>query len=386
MVALWILSGCASVPKANIGEPTYALEADERRMMKRADELCEILDASGHIDPSPELEEYLNRVAHRLLPEGMSDQLVHVRVLNDPSLNAFALPNGRIYVHTGILAAMENEAQLAALLAHEMTHILHRHALKQFRSVINKSAFLSSMLTPIAAAGGNLGAILTELAVVSSIYGYSQQMEYEADENGFSLMAQAGYDVKEAGKLFEHIDRFIEDEEIKQPFFFSTHPQVRARIKNFQQLAEEKKPTAKGSDRGETAFVQMTKSLLLDNFNLCMQAGMFKTAQRTIMQYQKLHGEDAVGFFYLGELFRERQDHTKKEKKRDKTADYENALHAYERAIELDSHFAGAYKGKAMVLQKQGNADAAKVFYQQYLTLAPQAVDRRYIEQYMGTP
>ena len=79
-----------------------------------------------------ELEAYVNEVTQSLLPaeakwQGLS---LKVQVIQNPLLNAFVLPNGMMYVHTGLLARMDNEAQLAALLGHEITHVTHRHTIK----------------------------------------------------------------------------------------------------------------------------------------------------------------------------------------------------------------------------------------------------------------
>ena len=170
--------GCASVNIPNATEAGYSLEDDERRLCKRAEEYIEIIDKTDSVYEDAAFETYLNNLANGLLPQEAKNNgiVISIKVLKDPALNAFALPNGRIYVHTGIIAAAENEEQLAGLLAHEITHVLNRHAIKQMRSLTNKSALFSVVGIPIAIAGGNLGSILTQLATISSIFGYSQQL------------------------------------------------------------------------------------------------------------------------------------------------------------------------------------------------------------------
>src|SRR4030067_1130229 len=90
------------------------------------------------------------------------------------------------------------EAQLATLLAHEMTHATHRHAIKQFRDARNKTAFLAV----ITAGTSGLAAPLGALGTLAAITGYSREQEAEADREGFKLMVKAGYDPGEAPKLF----------------------------------------------------------------------------------------------------------------------------------------------------------------------------------------
>src|SRR5512143_3696216 len=142
-----LMLSCAStavVPFTAQG-PTR-LEDDEQRLWNRASEQAKAINESGFLYPDNVLEEYLNAVAKKLQPpEIYAIVPFSIRVIKSPYLNAFALPNGAVYIHTGILAAMENEAQLAALLGHEMTHTTHRHGVKGLRDRKNKSAVLSSI-------------------------------------------------------------------------------------------------------------------------------------------------------------------------------------------------------------------------------------------------
>ena len=380
--------GCATVNVPNIGQQGYVLADDERRMQRRADSMCEILDDSGHIYQNKELEEYLTNFANGLLLDSVKKDnfTVRVSVLNDPVLNAFAFPNGRVFVHAGILATVDNEAQLAAILGHEMTHAVNRHALKQFRSLTNKTAFLAAMQVPLAAVGGNLGSLIAQLSIISSVYGYSRELENEADRQGFIMMQTKGYDTREAPKLFEHLRDFIEDEDMKEPFFFSTHPNVVARIENFNDLIKNDKNSQTEGSKGETsAYRQRVRTLVLDDVSLCLQLGMFKTAQRLVDRYIGENPDDAGGYFYRGELFRQRQDHIKKVKERDKKTDYPAAIEAYEKALSCDSRYAPAYREKARVLQKLGKTEEAKNFFRQYLDIDPSAKDKEYVEQFLSS-
>lgn len=382
---IFSFSGCATVNVPYVGKTGYSLEEDEKRLHKRVEELSEIIDNSGHIYENKSLENYLTDLANQLLPEEAKKEnlKIEVKVLKDPTLNAFALPNGRIYVHTGMLAVIENESQLAALLGHEMTHVLHRHTLQQFRSALNKSAFFSAVQMPIALVAGNLGVIFAELATVSSVYGFSRELEYDADVEGFHMMSAQGYDVNEAPKLFEHLKQFIEDEEIKQPFFFSTHPNVVARIENYKNLIErEGLPDQLKKD--PLLYEQWRWPLIIENTALCLNAGMFKTAERLLNQYIEKRPNNADGYFYSGELYRERQDHPKKEKEREKNNDYLKALEAYSQAAVRDPVYAPSFKAKGRVLQKLGRIEEAKEAFQKYLSLEPMAKDRPYIEQFLS--
>jgi predicted Zn-dependent protease len=191
-----MLFGCATLNVPNWGTETVVIQDDERRLMNRDKELEEALDRSGFVYEDKAINDYLNAFIPKLLPQGVNAKEIHlsVMVIKDPALNAFSLSDGRIYVHIGILAAAENESQVATLLAHEMTHVLNRHVLKSFRSLKNTTVWWES----VGLVTGGLGMIVSELAKVSSVSGFSQDLETEADENGFMMVTNAGFDVTQS--------------------------------------------------------------------------------------------------------------------------------------------------------------------------------------------
>jgi predicted Zn-dependent protease len=129
------------------GQSVAALQADEGQIWQESRDLEHRLDQSGLLYAEPVLLAYLNTIAARLgqaTPTGGKLQFM-VKVIRSPLLSAFALPHGVIYVYTGLLAKLENEAQLATLLGHEMTHIVHRHTVKEWRHIENTTAVLASL-------------------------------------------------------------------------------------------------------------------------------------------------------------------------------------------------------------------------------------------------
>jgi predicted Zn-dependent protease len=117
----------------------------------KAQEEQDAIDGSGLLYQDTEIENYLNQIAEKLQTNSISPDIsFQIKVIKDPKLNAFALPNGVIYIHTGILARMDNEAQLAALLAHEMTHCTHRHSLKTLRNIKDRTQAKSATVRELA--------------------------------------------------------------------------------------------------------------------------------------------------------------------------------------------------------------------------------------------
>ena len=139
LAVLFLVTSCRHRPSFEaVEEKDIALDS-EQRLLAHADEESAKFDRSGFLYEDKRLEAYLNAVARKLLVPVKTDKHIIVKIVRDPVLNAFAYPNGRVYVNTGFLAAMDNEAQLADLLGHEMTHVIRRHTAREFTSMKRKS-------------------------------------------------------------------------------------------------------------------------------------------------------------------------------------------------------------------------------------------------------
>ncbi len=152
----------------------------------------------------------MENVGRKLVPALAAQKVqFHFAVLRDPSMNAFSLLQGGIYVHAGLLARLDNEAQLAHVLAHEITHTVKRHQLKFVRSTKNKTVaakLAEIVLAPAAGAfagggGASLVSSLIGLTYAASVTGYGRENEEEADLEGLRLMAAAGYRAEEAPRV-----------------------------------------------------------------------------------------------------------------------------------------------------------------------------------------
>jgi predicted Zn-dependent protease len=234
----FMITGCATASLPPITKDSKFAE-DEKRLWLRSEEEQKALSRSGIIYGDEDLDAYLSGIAKKLQPPEVYAQIpFKVKVIKNNLLNAFAYPNGAIYVHTGILARMDNEAQLATLLAHEMTHSTHRHMIEQFRDIKNKTAFLATIQVTTAGLGvyGSLATLLGTIGTIAAVTGYSREHETEADREGFELMLNAGYDPAEAPKLFLHLKKELEEENRKEPFFFGTHPRLKDRVENYETL------------------------------------------------------------------------------------------------------------------------------------------------------
>jgi beta-barrel assembly-enhancing protease len=155
-----------------------------------------------------ELTGYLTRIAARLGKSPRAGNFpFQFAVLNDKSINAFALPGGPIFVHTGLLAAIDNESQLAGVLAHEMSHVALRHGTHEATKAVLVEA-------PAALLGATIGDDSTiaklaqegiALGAQSVLLKYSRDAERDADLNGTRMMNDAGYYPIQMARFFEKL-------------------------------------------------------------------------------------------------------------------------------------------------------------------------------------
>jgi Zn-dependent protease with chaperone function len=366
---------CGSSGVAPIGAERFQLEDDEQRLWNEARELQVRFDRSGLIDQDPALTSYVNRVAATIAPDNVKDKIrLEIKVLKNPAPNAFALPHGLIYVHTGFLARMENEAQLAAVLGHEISHIAYRHTLQTFRNVRQGAAFASTLGVIGAPAGlYGLGVVmLGSLGALAAVSGYSQSLEEEADAEGLRTMARSGYDPRQAVKVMENVKRYLEQEEIKEPYFFSTHPRVEERTASYQRLLDRHYREPAGWLRDDV-FAAIMSRTVLENALGEISRGRFALAEESIEKCLERERDNSKAHFALAELFR----------RRGLEADRQRSETEYKMALGLDSRFADAHRGIGLLYYKIGRADLAREHFRSYLLLSPGAKDRAYIQQYL---
>ncbi len=170
------------------------------------------------------LQEYVSRVGQRLASQPEAGGYPYsFTLLNDPSVNAFSLPGGPSFVFAGLLSACENEAQLAGVLAHEISHVALRHATNQ----VSKANLLQipAALAGAAAGSGSLTGQLAQLGIGlgfnSLLLKFSRTDESQADALGARIMARAGYNPIEMARFFEKLQA---QGGSRAPEFLSDHP------------------------------------------------------------------------------------------------------------------------------------------------------------------
>lgn len=348
------------LPWASSAE-TRALANSEKSLWQEADDFDRSLQRADKINADPALTAYLQGIMDRLYPEFKGR--LRVQLLNAQHINAFALPNGSVYVNAGLVARFENEAQLATVLAHEGAHFTHRHSLQQAERIRNAAAFalvVSMLGVPL----------MGDIVALSSMFGFSREHEREADEIGYQRLIAAGYAPRESIRTFEHLQAEIKAADIKEPFFFASHPKLQERIDNFTELV-------KDTNSGEIArerFIETTAQLRLASLAADLAAYRYKQIILVLSKPEIRREYPPEASYYLGEAYRLRNEE----------GDLATAEREFNSVTEMAPEFAPTYRALGLLAYKRDDMARARILLKRYLALAPTAEDRGYIEFYLA--
>lgn len=378
------------------------------------------LERDGLVVTDPALDPYLARVGQAVVPPGDPPARVtwRVRVLRDSTENAFAMPNGSIYVHAGLMALLEREDELASVLAHEAAHVTHRHGYLAHRDYRRKSATasllggLGGLLLPGAGWGGVVAAgVLGGAApaiLVASVNGYSRELESEADRAGFSALTRAGYDPRAAAETFT---RLMQRHDVQVPVtYYNDHPKLVDRIARADELA---RGAARADDQVTAARVvdhaRATAGVARLDVALALAEGRPRTAVAVAERIVARDPSGAESFAALGDAYRAlgplppvaaaaelteqaqkdarkaARQLTRDERERELLAtpdgkaawdaNARKAEESYAKALALDESCAPAHRGLGMLDEKLGRPGEAMEHYRRYLELAPGSPD-----------
>ena len=365
-----LLPACASVPSGDIrpGERP-ALETTEAGLWMRMDRMEERLKGSGRVVEDAALDAYLREIVCRLEPSYCPD--IRIYVVDVPYFNATMAPNGMMQVWTGLLLRVENEAQLAFVLGHELAHYVRRHSLQRWIDLQNKvnAAYVFSVLTGAAGVGyiGTMG----ELAAIASVLAFSREQEREADALGTAHVVAAGYDSREAVRIWQALEaeRAASDKP-ETAIFLSTHPGVAERIAYLETAAAEQARaggrTIVGRRRLTAALARFQDEWLGDE----LTRGELAESEVLFQRLLETTGQRGLVLFHVGELCR----------KRGEAGDTDRAIEAYRAALAEPDAPARTHRSLGQSLLRAGKRAAARAALESYLRAAPDAYDRLIVE------
>ncbi len=199
-------------------------------------------DAGASFVDDPRLDAYLNAIVQRLAAHAEPRPFEYrLKVVSDAAVNAFTFGGGFLYVNAGLLARMENEAQVAMVLGHEIAHAAESHVTEGMKADAGIN-LLGQLAGQAAAASGRIdGEVLAktyEYSMSAAINGHGRGQESEADELGLEYMFEAGYDPREASGTFEALLKEYGDASKREAFFYSSHPRNEERMARADAWAE----------------------------------------------------------------------------------------------------------------------------------------------------
>jgi predicted Zn-dependent protease len=380
--------------------------------------LDERFEKEGVVYHDPALDAYLARVGNRVVAEKTLENVEwKFRALRDPVANAFALPNGSIYINTGLLALLDDENQLAAVLAHEVVHVSQRHTYFRNRSARKKMLAINIFNTintwnPI---GGGVGLAVGLIAAVSpfmlalSLVGYDRDQERAADMEGLKVASAAGFVPDGMPNSLKALQRDVEGEQLNS--FYSDHPKLQERVVYTSSSipADARKLSDEEAKHAKDDYLAVMEMIDRHDVDLAINEGRFRSAVYVSEKLVSLHPDSSDNVFYLAESYRtlgprnaeltaqQLTSGAKKKaaKSRSKRtleeldaellatpagqeawkANSQKAETLFVRALDLNRLNARAHRGLGMLYERLERKQEAASEYAKYLELAPNAID-----------
>jgi predicted Zn-dependent protease len=410
---------CLLVAVSGYGAPNdFQFRKIDLQLLDEVNAFDPHIDDKGFVYPDRGLTAYLQGITARLLggrptPERVQYQ---VRVLRDSTVTAFGLPNGSIYLSTGMLAVLETEGQAATILGREIAHIANRHQYLQNRQARNKAIVYKATAAAAIPLAGTAPLFLVQQSFAGRwIYGdgYSEDKESDADRDGMALTRAAGYEPQSATRAFELLDEKLEIEPVATPY--RRHDKLEKRIEGLSALAV---LSSAGSPRDDATDKSDYLSRVADAVCYNIMADLESRRARTAVararrlvnwkpdrpEYQVLLADAyrALGaktseptegeLSYDGTHYRRQLLRMTPEEEQAKLlakhggADLKKANEAtaeklYLEAITRQPSLPAAHRGLGMLYQEQSRNDEAVYEFRRYLEVAPSsAADRLRIQ------
>ena len=360
--------------KLKSGQPPARASLEGSLWMISGNAETSIKSGAG-IVTDPALNAYVSGLVCKLAGPYCGEIRTHI--VRVPDFNASMYPNGAMVVWTGLLLRARNEAQLVAVLSHEIGHYLQRHTVQRMEDTYAKSNALIFVQMATIVAGVPVAGDLMHLATLASIASFSRENETEADDISVRLMVQHGYDPREASRLWTQVMEEIAADKDRQrrSIFTASHPPTENRVDRLSRQAAYALPNMGepdlGRDRYRAAIMPHLASFLRDEFRI-------RNMDRLEVVLNQLAREE----FNLGEVkFFQGELH----RVRNVANDSVKALQFYDEAIKAPDHPPDVYRALGQAYLRAGQKDDAARAFREYLLRAPDAPDRKLIEILVGS-
>jgi predicted Zn-dependent protease len=312
-----------------------------------------------------ELQGYLQELVCGLAGDHCPD--VRVYAVRMPLFNAMMAPNGMMIVWSGLMLRAENEAQLVAVLGHEMGHYLERHQVQQLRAA-KDHAVLATLVGLV----GGVGTFVGQIGLSASLFAFSREHESRADRLGVRLMQDAGYDAREAASVWDNLLSELKvtggQEAGKRNDLFATHPTTEGRRDELLALAG-----GKGGNKGEERYRKIIAPLRFGWIQDEIRRGQYEESLLLFERMVARDPQDAEALFARGEIYRLRDD----------DGDSGRAVADLDRATRLFKAPPEAFRSLGLIHQQHRHNESAVQAFQSYLSQAPQAPDAAMVRSYL---
>ncbi len=294
LLIMFGLVGCAQNPVSGRTDFVMMSESQEVVVGQQNDQK---IRQQYHVYADIRLQSYVNQIGQRLVKHSHRPELAyHFTLLDSAEINAFALPGGYVYITRGILAYLNSEAELAAVLGHELGHVTARHGVRQQSAAQAASigVALAAIFVPELASQG--GRQITDLLGGALLSGYGREHELEADRLGAEYLARSGYDpqamirVVAALKNQELLDAELAKKEGREPRryhgLFASHPDNDTRLQ--QVIAEANKFTLATPREGRNKFLNLVNGMAFNESvdqGVVRNNGFYHAEQGIAMQF-----------------------------------------------------------------------------------------------------
>ncbi len=253
------VASCARNPVTGKNELALVSEGQEIQMGQQAAQ--EVAQTIGFVD-DPELQSYVANIGKRMAAKSERPDLPwEFHVVNDASVNAFALPGGFIYVTRGLLGHMNSEAELATVLGHEIGHVTARHSVQQISKaqLATLGLGIGSIVSPEVAQFAGLASQGLQVLFLK----YGRDAETQADDLGFRYALGQNYDVREMANVFETLNRAsqVEGGGGRLPEWLSTHPDPENRVKRTEERLDTLHASLASAVVGRDEFLRQVDGL-----------------------------------------------------------------------------------------------------------------------------
>ncbi len=371
LLILLALGGCVTNPVTGQSEVGFVSTAQQIAIGEEQYVPAQQMQGGQYV-VDPELVEYVTQVGQRVAVHSNINLPYEFVVLNSSIPNAWALPGGKLAINRGLLVELRNEAELAAVLGHEVVHAAARHGAKQIeRGMLLQGALVA---TAVGVQGSGLGnTVMQSAQMAASLVNtkYGRDAEREADYYGTRMLAEAGYDPYAAVTLQETFLKLSDGREASWlEGMLASHPASSERVQNNRGLVETLRSEGfAGGEYGSDRYQNAIRTLRADK-EAYAKADQGRQAFREGRTEEALElAEAALAMQNAEPTFHALRGDIRYEQGR-----FGDAIINYNRAIERDDGFYGHYLGRGMSYVGQGNRAQAKADLNASVELLPTTI------------